>query len=533
VLPHRDFRLPRGVLLALWVASLGILLAGLGMPVVQRTQEARVLETAREMLESRGWNQWMIPVLNGQVRMHKPPGAYWAAAAGFKLFGVNEFGGRFFFAVAGWLTIGLSYQFGRKLIYESAGLFAAGMLLGSFMFFRYFRLAETDALATLSVTAAIYLLWRGAFATGGRSVLRFQLAGVMIGLSVLAKGPQAAFPLIFFIAWVVLERKWAALARFLTSGALLTAIVVGGWWFAVIWKSPYAHILKDELWVATGGEDHKRPFYIYFPLVLTAPLPWTGVLVLGLVRAVARWRAEPAPPLLLVWVLTIFVPLCFLGNKQVHYLLPIAPAAALVGAYGIHRGLVGDARERAAARWVMGITLAVSLLAPAGIIYYARHQRGALQTLDLVLAVLVLAAGVGAVSLLRRQGLAAGVIGYAAGVALAFAVTFGRFLPSLVWVDHRTIASDLRGKWGDGPYVFYGKNLSLPLVWNLRQTIEPVQTREELESVLARSPQTVVIAQTKNDVSPPPVPAGLVEAAIYRAGDEGMTFRIYVVGDLE
>jgi 4-amino-4-deoxy-L-arabinose transferase-like glycosyltransferase len=155
VLKNDDFQLPRGVLLALWICALAVLIAGLGAPVVQRTQEARVLETAREMLGASDWHQWMIPVLNGEPRLQKPPLAYWAAAGGFKLFGVNEFGGRFPFAVAGWLVLALSYQFGRKLIHESAGLFAAAILLSSFMFFRHFRLAETDALAKIFVTAAI------------------------------------------------------------------------------------------------------------------------------------------------------------------------------------------------------------------------------------------------------------------------------------------------------------------------------------------------------------------------------------------
>jgi 4-amino-4-deoxy-L-arabinose transferase-like glycosyltransferase len=280
----------------------------------------------------------------------------------------------------------------------------------------------------------------------------------------------------------------------------------------------------------TAGEDHKRPFYIYFPLLLTAPLPWAGVLVLGAVRAVARWRIEPAPRVLLIWAGAILIPLCFLGNKQVHYLLPITPALALLCAYALHRGRVGDVAEQKATRWVMGITIAISLFAPIGIIYFARHERGALQTLDLVLVVLVMAAGIGAVSLMRRQGLAAGVVAYAAGVALTFAVTFARFLPSLPEADHRTIAADLLEKWGERPYVFYGKNLSYPLVWNLRQPVPQAETAEELGEVLARAPQTVVVAQTKNNREPPPLPKGLSEVGSYRAGDEGMTFRIYVSG---
>jgi 4-amino-4-deoxy-L-arabinose transferase-like glycosyltransferase len=99
------FRLSCPIILALWIAALPLLLFGLGTPVVQRTQEARVLETAREMLDSRDWRQWMIPRLNGQVRLQKPPLAYWVAAGSIKVLGVNDFAGRLPFALAGWLTI--------------------------------------------------------------------------------------------------------------------------------------------------------------------------------------------------------------------------------------------------------------------------------------------------------------------------------------------------------------------------------------------------------------------------------------------
>ena len=114
---------------------------------------------------------------------------------------------------------------------------------------------------------------------------------------------------------------------------------------------------------------------------------------------------------------------------------------------------------------------------------------------------------------------------------MVLAVTFGRWLPSLDVVDHRTIAADLRGYFGEGPYVFYGQNMSFPLVWNLRQVVPRLATREELEARLGRSPETVVIAQTKNNREPPPLPPGMAEAASFEAGDEGMVFRVYVRGD--
>src|SRR5438094_9141745 len=86
----------RGIVLLL--SSLVLMFLFLGTPPVQRTQEARVLETAREMLGQR-WHDWLIPRLNGELRLAKPPLAYWLAAGAFKIGGVSEGVGRVPFAV--------------------------------------------------------------------------------------------------------------------------------------------------------------------------------------------------------------------------------------------------------------------------------------------------------------------------------------------------------------------------------------------------------------------------------------------------
>jgi 4-amino-4-deoxy-L-arabinose transferase-like glycosyltransferase len=530
--PPAPFRLSPALTWSLWIAALPLLLAGLGTPVVQRTQESRVLEAAREMLDSVDWRQWMIPRLNGEVRLQKPPLAYWVAAGSFKIFGVNDFAGRLPFALAGWLTLAVVYRLGRGLMDQRFGLLSAAILLTSYMFFRHFRLAETDSLAALFVAAGIYWIWKGSVEhTRRRSYSAFHLAGVAIALTVLAKGPPGLFPVLFFVAWVIVEKNWAALRRFGTSGALLTTLVVGGWWFLYVRSSPHAHILKDELFVVTGGEDHVRPFYMYFPQILKATAPWTGLFVLGLIWGIRDWRLQPAARVALLWAGVILLPLCLIGNKQEHYLVPLTPALAMLAAFAVQRGIESSTRDALAARWVAGVTIAISFFVPVGVYFVARQQRGYLQTMDLALIVLALAAALAVASVGRRHGLSAAVIAYAAGLACCFAVIFGRWWPSLNPVTHRTIAADLRAAFGDGPYVFYGRDPSFPLVWNLRQVAPAAPTPEALQRTLQQAPQIVVIAQTKNNRPPPPIPPQLKQVAEFDPGDEGMTFRIYRAGE--
>src|SRR5258706_5554312 len=462
------FRLSPALVMMLWVASLPLLLVGLGTPVVQRTQEARVMETAREMLDSGDWRQWMLPGLNGEVRLQKPPLAYWLAAASFRLYGINDFAGRLPFALAGWLTLALVYRFARGLLDQRFALFTVAILLTSYMFFLHFRLAETDSLAALFVAAAIYWLWKGAIETRRwQSLAAFHLAGIAIAMTVLAKGPPGLFPVLFFVAWAIVERNWTALRCFATSGALLPTLVLGGWWFLYVRTSPYAHVLRDELFIVAGGEDHRQPFYMYLPQLLRATAPWTGLMILGLICAIRDWRRQPAARAALLWLGVILVPLCLIRNRQNHYLVPLTPALAMLTAYAVLKGLEAGTREAKAANWVMGITIIASFFAPLGVYWFARHQNGFLQTQDLVVIVLLFSAVLAAASLGRCYGLGTAVAAYAAGLSLCLAVMFGRWLPSLHRVTHRTVAADLREAVPDGGYRLYRPDPRHPLIRNL------------------------------------------------------------------
>jgi 4-amino-4-deoxy-L-arabinose transferase-like glycosyltransferase len=137
--------------LALWKAVYvaTLLLAAWAAPL-QRTQEARVLETGRQMLDQplRGW---LAPTLNGEPRLRKPPLAYWYTAGAFGVFGVNQVSGRLPSMVIMLATLVVTFCFARDAIGGNAGWIAALSLAGSFFFLRFGRLAETDAPAMFAV----------------------------------------------------------------------------------------------------------------------------------------------------------------------------------------------------------------------------------------------------------------------------------------------------------------------------------------------------------------------------------------------
>jgi hypothetical protein len=66
------------------------------IPLIDR-DEPRFAEASREMIE-RG--EYIVPHFNNQLRLDKPPLAYWAQVASYRIFGESDFAARFPSAVA-------------------------------------------------------------------------------------------------------------------------------------------------------------------------------------------------------------------------------------------------------------------------------------------------------------------------------------------------------------------------------------------------------------------------------------------------
>jgi 4-amino-4-deoxy-L-arabinose transferase-like glycosyltransferase len=532
--PPEPRRRPAPSIVIAGLTWLLVLLVFAGRPAVRRTQEARVLEAAREMLGA-GWRQWLIPRLNGQVRLQKPPLAYWLSAASFKVFGVSEWAGRLPTILAGWLTLCVTYATAAWLFGRRTGFLAAASLAGTLLFCRHMQLAETDGLTALFVTAAVAALWRGAagaLADPGTSsrreqVIYYNLAAVSIALAALAKGPPAAFPIIFFIALAATERRWQILWKSLASGAAITLAVVALPWFLYVRLAPESRVVAKEIHDLLGGEDHPGWFFVYFPMLIQGLAPWTLVAGLGLADAARRWKADARARGLLLWCGAVFVPLCIAGNKQPHYLLPLLSPVAILAGWVLHRALGHFGSEPELERRAMvcfAATVAASAVGAAAIVILARVTLHRVRALDVALALVTLLSCAGAYALYRSVSRSAGLLAYAACAALLVPVVAGYWAASLPASDSRTIAASLRSQFAAGPYCFFGDGAYLPLCFAMRSEIPYVKTPAELESRAAAEPDLVVLIQAdpkaRSGKPLPPLPPAFRKVASVGADEE-------------
>lgn len=514
---------PKRPLLLGWLASAVVLCAFLGTAPVQRTQEARVLETAREMVGS-GWQQWIIPRLNGAIRVRKPPLAYWMAAAGFELGGVSDAAGRAATVICGWLTIGLTYQAGAWLFGRRAGIFAAACLTCSFLFYVNDRYAETDAPTALFVTAAIYFWWQAIEsppAANRRATGMLYAGAAATALAVMAKGPPGAYPFLFFIFMTMWTRRRDMLRRLFLGGPILVCIILAAPWWMYVLHTVGIKQFTNEIDELAGGEDHLGHFYQYFPDLLRAAAPWSLVLMAAIATAIGsalrrfgKGRGKRTWPLpqrrrigVLIWCAVILIPLCIIRNKQPHYLLPMMPPVMLLTGWWLDRALrVGTAARLAG--FVIDATMIASAAIVPAMLWASRHFFGAIRHNDKILA--GFAAGLLFVVFLLRwnRGRTAAVWAYLVGCMILFPLLVGSWLPDLQPDDSRAIARQIRDTFGDGPYVAYGPNVSLALCFNLRSEIPVAHTAGQLLKDIAAEPDLVVIVQSKSQsATAPALPA--------------------------
>lgn len=172
----------------------------LGRMDVSTDNEGQRAAPPAEMLRS---GDFVVPTLNGEPYLKKPPLLYWAIAGLYTVFGTADEGlARIPTATCAILLILSVYLVFRRLTGETAARWSALMLLVSPYFLERARWASLDVpllLFTFLAVAGLYAAWRND--TAGRRVGLAVLAGLALGAATLLKGPP---PYLFVLgAWFI------------------------------------------------------------------------------------------------------------------------------------------------------------------------------------------------------------------------------------------------------------------------------------------------------------------------------------------
>jgi len=421
----------RRTALILWLLAGLLMCAGLGVSAVSRTQEARVLETAREMLGSETHN-WLIPRVNGHIRLQKPPLAYWLTMlvdrAGDRDGVISEWEARVPPILGGIVLALATFSLAATLFGRTSGFIAGMLLIASGGFFSYTHSARPEMLYAALCTAALACFanaWTRSTLFGdgeapsagvrprpGRAIALWAYAGwALLGLAILAKGPQ--LPLILVGGWCCAMwfggQRGEILRTLRPIGGLIIAAAVCLWWFILIWSEVShsgARMEQETLGRIFDfqGEPLARyldPYYLYRTAGLL--LPWVIPYALALVSPGIREVTMPRAARLLWWLAIFTIALMHVTlNRRWYYLLPLTGVlVALMAWASLAVGQALAQRGRTGA-WRSIVALHVAAFAAAIVLLRQADAQAGKPGL-VALAAMALIAGTSIVLMWRRR----------------------------------------------------------------------------------------------------------------------------------
>lgn len=337
------------------------------------------------VLEMHRGGPWVVPTLKERPRLAKPPLTAWTTATFVSAETVRQLDSTdarvrdAAYRQLAWevrwpalllccITMLGVFEMTRVLAGPRAGLVAMVFFAGALMTLRFGRAATTDVQLMAWVTWAIVgLLHAG---VRGRWWTGCAVAGICLGLAFMSKGPVAFVQAVAPMAVARLMLRGTGLPRVKVWPVLLCVMLTAavglpwyllqfhqhGWAVMDLWK---VEVLRE------GATDLPRdPVWSYLSFFLLM-MPWTPLLIMGLVEAVEAWRKKTAEMRSLVMLaLLVLVPLVIMScfkDKNERYTLPITSAACALMAAATLPVLLASMKQ-AAGGWrktVVDVTFAL------------------------------------------------------------------------------------------------------------------------------------------------------------------------------
>ena len=294
--------------------------------------ESRNIVTAREMVSD---GNWLVPTMNGELRLEKPPLPTWIAGGVEILCPGSLAAQRVPAALMGCLwTVFLFLMARRMSRRDDYAAVATVVFLTCYNLILMGRSATWDIYCHAFMMVAIYFL-AVALEEKRPAWGRFALAGALMGLSFLCKGPVSFYTLLlpYVVAVLLLDRpsmrgKWGGMVLL-----IVVMVVVGGWWYAYLLglhPTEAQEVFHKE--AGNWSNHNTRPWHYYWRFFLEMGI-WAVLMLAALVAGYWRRHLKMRREYMfcLVWAVGSLVLLSLMPEKKTRYLLPLlAPCALLV-----------------------------------------------------------------------------------------------------------------------------------------------------------------------------------------------------------
>lgn len=361
------------------------------LPLFDR-DEPRFAEASREMIERA---DYVVPYFNNQYRFDKPPLAYWAQAASYRILGENDFAARFPTAIAAALVALAIFGWGSRLRIaptsqariggDRVAWWTAIIFTLSLQVFAHGKAAVADMWLVLFVTMAHWagyeLVFRSPNQTSNIKHQTFRLWWwifyVSIALAFLAKGPVGFIPLLTVAAMKWRDRRLQIGKSFaFVRGIALTLAIISLWAVPALIQTHGEflrvgigrHVIGRSFGAMEGHGSNSFLVYLlllpfYFVTVFASFFPWS----IKLPSLLKRLRAsrDTIDMYLLAGAAITFAIFTLVRTKLPHYTLPAFPLLALLLARQLVASEFWVRRFKWIAASVAMIYVGIALIAPA------------------------------------------------------------------------------------------------------------------------------------------------------------------------
>ncbi|MBI5375397.1 MAG: glycosyltransferase family 39 protein [Candidatus Schekmanbacteria bacterium] len=323
--------------------------------------EGFYIPIAKTMLSS---GDFLIPKLNDETWLEKPPLLYWGIAAGMFALGENELGARAFTALCFVLTTVIVFLLGKSMWGKREGTIAGVIYCTTIIPFAASNIVTPDTPLVLWTTLAFFFFWQSVKPGASKISMWKLLMCASFGLGFISKGPAAIIPAAGMFAFLLFRGKLRE--YFITTWALAGfAIfsVLGLSWYFMVGKEEagaIAYFFDNQVVGRTISEKYNRNpgvrgAFIYLPVLLFGTLPWSFIWYSDALRRrcfinpKSWWldfRKNPVNLFIMSWFVVPFIILLAANSRLPLYLLPLFPAISLATARKLSLVTLETQKER-------------------------------------------------------------------------------------------------------------------------------------------------------------------------------------------
>ncbi|MDP2923682.1 MAG: glycosyltransferase family 39 protein [Candidatus Omnitrophota bacterium] len=323
-------------ILILFILSCFFFMLGNNILGLTNDNEVFYAQSAKEMIQQK---TWITPYIFGQPQFEKPVFIYWLLRIGFLIFGVSNFGARFFpalFAAIGVITV---YFLGILGFRDEKKAFLSGLILMSCgMYVGLAKTVFTDMIfSTLMLLALTFFFW--GYVKQSKKLAGILLFSLFSGLAVLTKGPLGIIIPVLAAGVFLLCKKDV---KFLFCkdtiwGILLFLIAAAPWYILMIAKHGDSFIQEffynvNARRIVQAHHASNDTWYFYLVTILGGMFPWS-LFVAGTLFFLPRYTKKKDNPFhlfLICWAAVIFFIFQLPRSKVANYIFPIFPVLALM-----------------------------------------------------------------------------------------------------------------------------------------------------------------------------------------------------------